>query len=98
MDDPLQFLNPLKPLRPPHINAFPPEILLRIFRMAYAPSHEHDPSAIRPYNHWQGEIRFRKSLVLICTAWSGPATAALYEEVVFWRMGQIAALARTLLH
>ncbi|KAH9944070.1 uncharacterized protein BXZ73DRAFT_73693 [Epithele typhae] len=37
-----------------------------------------------------------EALVLVCTLWSGPATAALYEDIALVRMGQIAALARTL--
>ncbi|KAI0331897.1 hypothetical protein GY45DRAFT_1321703 [Cubamyces sp. BRFM 1775] len=42
------------------------------------------------------ELRFRKGLILVCKNWSGPATEALYEDVVLRRMGQIPALATAL--
>ncbi|KAI0800898.1 hypothetical protein C8Q74DRAFT_1191602, partial [Fomes fomentarius] len=51
---------------------------------------------MRPRNPWLAEIRFRKGLALVCKAWSWPATAVLYEDIVLRRMGQIPALARTL--
>ena len=38
----------------------------------------------------------RRALVLICKSWYGPASEALYIDVVFRRMGQISAFARTL--
>ena len=51
---------------------------------------------MRPWSTWLDDLRFRKGLVLVCKAFAGPATAVLYEDVVFRRMGQISALARTL--
>lgn len=91
-----QFLRPVAPNSPLNINALPPEILLRIFSATKSPLYEHDPSIVRGRNPWLGEIRFRKGLVLVCKAWSWPATAILYEDIVLREMGQILALARTL--
>ncbi|TFK91695.1 hypothetical protein K466DRAFT_659884 [Polyporus arcularius HHB13444] len=90
------FLRPVAPNSPLNINALPPEILLRIFSATKSPLYEHDPSIVRGRNPWLGEIRFRKGLVLVCKAWSWPATAILYEDIVLREMGQILALARTL--
>lgn len=49
-----------------------------------------------PRNEWLTALRTRKALVLTCKAFFGPATEVLYEDIVFRRMGQIPALARTL--
>ena len=69
---------------------------MRIFKAASPRQYEHDPSVMRPWGTWLHDLRFRKGLVLVCSAFAGPATAVLYEDVVFRRMGQISALARTL--
>ncbi len=91
----MQFLQPV--LRVPlHLPSLPPEVLMRIFKAASPCQYEHDPSVMRPWSTWLDDLRFRKGLVLVCKAFAGPATAALYEDVVFRRMGQIPALARTL--
>ncbi|RPD54062.1 hypothetical protein L227DRAFT_580842 [Lentinus tigrinus ALCF2SS1-6] len=43
-------------------------------------------------------LRTKKALTLVCKAWSGLATALLYEDVVIRRMGQICSLAETFSH
>ena len=79
-----------------NLASLPPEVLMRIFKAASPRQYEHDPSVMRPWGTWLHDLRFRKGLVLVCSAFAGPATAVLYEDVVFRRMGQISALARTL--
>ncbi|KAI9060170.1 hypothetical protein FKP32DRAFT_1760449 [Trametes sanguinea] len=75
-----------------------PELLLRIFRAARTPRFQQDPApGQRADSPWLTELRFRKGLVLVCKGWSGPASEALYEDIVLRRMGQIAGLAHTLL-
>ncbi|RDX47802.1 hypothetical protein OH76DRAFT_717380 [Lentinus brumalis] len=79
--------------------SLPYEIYDPIFRMTQPLSHEYSPSvALGPRNPWMVGLRTKKALTLVCKAWSGPATAFLYEDVVIRRMGQICALADTLLH
>ncbi|KAI0330554.1 hypothetical protein GY45DRAFT_1361351 [Cubamyces sp. BRFM 1775] len=92
-------LEPITPGRrePTDIDVLPPELLLHIFRAARAPRHQHDPSVSQgPRSLWLTELRFRKGLILVCKKWSGPATEALYEDIVLRRMGQALALADTL--
>ncbi|KAI1784972.1 hypothetical protein LXA43DRAFT_1100822 [Ganoderma leucocontextum] len=75
----------------------PPELLLHIFKATVPPLYQHDPSVMPgPRNPWLAALRTRKALVLTCKTFFGPATEVLYEDVVFRRMGQIPALARTL--
>ena len=69
---------------------------MRIFKAAVPCHHEHDPSVMRLWSTWLDRLRFRKGLILVCKAFAGPAAAVLYENVVFRRMGQVLALARTL--
>ena len=61
------------------------------------PLYQHDPSVTPgPRNPWLTALRTRKALVLTCKTFFAPATEVLYEDIVFRRMGQIPALARTL--
>ncbi|KAI0691291.1 hypothetical protein C8T65DRAFT_670570 [Cerioporus squamosus] len=77
----------------------PYEILNPIFRMTQPLPHEYSPSiALGPRNPWMVGLRTKKALTLVCKAWSGPATAFLYEDVVLRRMGQVCAFANMLLH
>lgn len=46
---------------------------------------------------WLEVVRTRKALTLVCRSWSAMSTPVLYGEVVFRRMGQICALADTLM-
>ncbi|PIL32991.1 hypothetical protein GSI_05109 [Ganoderma sinense ZZ0214-1] len=75
----------------------PPELLLHIFKGTVPPLYQHDPSLVQgPRNPWLAALRTRKALVLTCKTFFAPATEVLYEDIVFRRMGQIPALARTL--
>ncbi|KAH9903042.1 hypothetical protein C8Q73DRAFT_32731 [Cubamyces lactineus] len=85
------------PRDPINIGTFPHEILLRIVRASRVPRYQNDPSVFRgPHSSWMSELRFRKGLIFVCKNWSGPATEALYEDIVLRRMGQIPALANAL--
>ena len=75
----------------------PPELLLHIFKATVPPLYQHDPSVVPgPRNPWLAALRTRKALVLTCKTFFAPATEVLYEDIVFRRMGQIPAFARTL--
>ena len=80
--------------------SLPPEILLSIFSFAQpeGPSYHHHPPSISrgPRNPWLDSLRTKKALVLVCKAWSPPATELLYAGIVLRRMGHISALANTL--
>lgn len=76
----------------------PQEILLSIFRLTQPHIHQYNPSVILgPRNPWLTQLRTKKALVLVCKAWSAPATVVLYDNIALRRMGQISALANTLL-
>ncbi|KAI0757939.1 hypothetical protein C8Q74DRAFT_289204 [Fomes fomentarius] len=76
----------------------PHEILLSIFRLTQPHIHQYNTSVILgPRNPWLIQLRTKKALVLVCKAWSAPATVVLYDNIVLRRMGQISALANTLL-
>ncbi|KAI1786965.1 hypothetical protein LXA43DRAFT_1184818 [Ganoderma leucocontextum] len=78
--------------------SLPQEILLAIFRFTQPPGppYQHEPSISRgPRNPWLDSVKTKKALVLVCKAWSAPATELLYSDVVLRRMGQISALANT---
>ena len=75
-----------------------PEILLNIFRFTIPPDYCIDPimKLGGRKNLWRNTIRTQKSVTLVCKSWNGPATEVLYEHIIFTRMGQIVAFARTL--
>ena len=78
--------------------SLPPEILLAIFRLTQpsGPACQHPPSILQgPRNPWLDSLKIKKALVLVCKAWSSPATELLYSDIVLRRMGQISALANT---
>ncbi|KAI9060171.1 hypothetical protein FKP32DRAFT_1656406, partial [Trametes sanguinea] len=96
-DHTIQFI-PARARSGPIGSTLAPELLLRIFRTTRTPRFQQDPApGQRADCSWLTELRFRKGLVLVCKGWSGPATEALYEDIVLRRMGQISALSRTLL-
>ncbi|KAI9057461.1 hypothetical protein FKP32DRAFT_1689174 [Trametes sanguinea] len=75
----------------------PQEVLLQIFLSTIPPDHAYDPSVLSgTYNSWLVSVKTRKALPLVCKSWYGPASEALYRDIVLRRMGQICALARTL--
>ncbi|KAI0682033.1 hypothetical protein C8Q76DRAFT_763865 [Earliella scabrosa] len=75
----------------------PTEIIFTIFRATVSPPECHDPSITRgAFNPWLTELRTKKSLVLVCKAMHWLGMTVLYEDIVFRRMWQIPALARTL--
>ena len=75
----------------------PPEILRAIFLFARPYIHQHSPSVtLGPNNPWLLSLRTKKALTLVCKAWSAPATAVLYDDVVIRRTGQIPPLTQTL--
>ncbi|KAI0647717.1 hypothetical protein C8Q79DRAFT_1008132 [Trametes meyenii] len=79
------------------ITRLPQELLLRIFLATIPDDYVHDPSiSSGPRNTWAVSVSTRRALSLVCKAWYGVATEALYADIVFRRMGQISALARTL--
>lgn len=49
-----------------------------------------------PNSLWMRELRFRKSLTLVCRRWWDPAARLLYRYIVLRRPGQIPALAQML--
>ena len=78
-------------------SSLPHEILLPIFEYIQPYIHQHDPSVIPgPRSPWLTSLRTKKALTLVCKAWTPPATAVLYNDIVIRRMGQISALANTL--
>ncbi|KAM5538648.1 hypothetical protein V8D89_007677 [Ganoderma adspersum] len=74
----------------------PQEIVLRICLAAIPSRHQYDSFILAgPRTPWLESLNTRKSLTLVCRTWNGPASEALYTNIVFRRMGQISALART---
>ena len=70
--------------------------MLRICLAVIPGRHQYDSSILAgPRSPWLESLNTRKSLTLVCRAWNGPASEALYTDIVFRRMGQISALART---
>ncbi|KAI0712591.1 hypothetical protein C8Q76DRAFT_576083, partial [Earliella scabrosa] len=71
--------------------------LLRIFHATILHPDTCDYSvSAGPRSPWVVSQNTRMAAVLVCRSWYGPASEALYHEVVFRRVGQICALARTL--
>ncbi|KAI0673506.1 hypothetical protein C8Q78DRAFT_1017524 [Trametes maxima] len=84
---------------PLEIQSLPPELLLRILRHTRSPRFQNDPSVLQgPGSLWMAEFRVRKNFVLVCKGWSETAMELLYEDIVLRRMGQIPALAHTLIN
>ncbi|KAI0323596.1 hypothetical protein GY45DRAFT_1439538 [Cubamyces sp. BRFM 1775] len=82
---------------PAGIVKFPQELLLRIFLAIIPPTDSYDPSVgAGPWAPWISSVATRKALTLVCKQWYRPASEALYHDIVLRRMGQAAALARTL--
>ncbi|KAI0652242.1 hypothetical protein C8Q79DRAFT_84836 [Trametes meyenii] len=86
-----------EPQGSPGIQSPPHELLLHILRQTRSPRFQNDPSVIQgPRSIWITELRASKNFVLVCKGWHDTATELLYEDIVLRRMGQISALARTL--
>ncbi|KAI0366620.1 hypothetical protein BV20DRAFT_1025887 [Pilatotrama ljubarskyi] len=80
-----------------HIGNLPQELLLRIFLATIPPDENYDLSvSAGPRTPWLVSVSTRAALPLVCKAWYGPASEALYLDIALRRMGQISALARTL--
>ncbi|CAL1716884.1 unnamed protein product [Somion occarium] len=74
-----------------------PIALRLVFDASFPPPEYLDPSLSHgPLSPWCQAIRAKKALGLVCTYWHMVATPILYEDVVFRRVGQIPAFARTL--
>ncbi|KAH9890058.1 hypothetical protein C8Q73DRAFT_149348 [Cubamyces lactineus] len=85
------------PEQTPSIVKLPQKLLLRIFLETMPTTDSYDPSAqAGPRAPWVVSVATRKALTLVCRHWYRPASEALYCDIVFRRMGQVAALARTL--
>jgi hypothetical protein len=68
-----------------------------IFSWALPPSFLLDPSlAAGPRSPWSQALQLKKSIVRVCKMWHAVGAEFLYEDVVFRRIGQIAAFVRTL--
>ncbi|KAI0366621.1 hypothetical protein BV20DRAFT_971541 [Pilatotrama ljubarskyi] len=80
-----------------HVSKLPQELLLRVF-LETIPPDEHYVLSVQAgaRNPWLVSVGTRRALTLVCKAWHGPASEALYVDVAIRRMGQICALARTL--
>lgn len=80
-----------------NLKRLPTEILQGIFSIALPSSVFLNPSLYRgPDSPWCQAVRFKKALIQVCRAWWHAAVHLLYNEVVIRRVGQIAALIRTL--
>ncbi|TBU45021.1 hypothetical protein BD309DRAFT_1079651 [Dichomitus squalens] len=78
------------------LSKLPQEIVLRICLAAIPDKYQHDYSfAAGPRSPWFKWLNTRTALTLVCRAWNGPASEALYTDITFRRAGQIPALART---
>ncbi|KAI0774628.1 hypothetical protein BD413DRAFT_535263 [Trametes elegans] len=78
-------------------SSLPHEILSLIFEETLPDLYGCDPAITGPgiSNLWLTSLRTRAALTVVCKGWLGPATELLYSDIVFRRMGQISALART---
>ncbi|KAG1749864.1 uncharacterized protein EDB91DRAFT_1110029 [Suillus paluster] len=75
----------------------PPEILLQILESTLPPTVFLDASLSGgPFSPWCMAQRIKQSVVLVCKFWREIGTVLLYREVHLRRIGQIAALWRTL--
>lgn len=82
---------------PGNLKDLPTEIWQEIFSIALPPPSFLDPSLHRgPDSPWCQALRSKKALVLVCRAWWHASVDLLYNEIAIRRVGQIAALTRTL--
>ncbi|KAI1794816.1 hypothetical protein LXA43DRAFT_939990 [Ganoderma leucocontextum] len=89
-------IKPERHLLPLDVANLPQEIVLRICLAVIPGRHQYDSSILAgPRSPWIESLNSRRSLTLVCRAWNGPASEALYTDIVLRRMGQISALART---
>ena len=68
-----------------------------MFESIFPPDGFLDPFfGLGPDSPWSRALRMRKTLTLVCKEWRAVALPFLYHDVVIRRVGQIAALKRTL--
>lgn len=83
-------------IRPP-LKPLPVEILLLIFEHTLENVWYANPGLWNgPQSTWCQNMRTKNALNHVCSAWYGAASEFLYKDVVLRRIGQVAALARTL--
>ncbi|EIW82864.1 hypothetical protein CONPUDRAFT_136091 [Coniophora puteana RWD-64-598 SS2] len=82
-------------LRP--VALLPFELLISILDLACAPPALLDPNLWRgPNSAWSQNLRFQKSLTLVCKTWNPAANELLYHHAVIRRVAQLPLLVKTL--